>query len=98
MQARPASLSAGGLIGSPATMPAETASLLLGIAGAGTMGAGIAAAARAAGVPALLHDPDPAARDRVPDADWAAALADLAPCDVVVEAAPESLDVKRALF
>src|SRR5215204_6555829 len=84
---------------SPASRrPAETASLLLGIAGAGTMGVGIAAAARAAGLPVRLHDPDPAARERVADVEWAAALADLAPCDVVIEAAPESLDVKHALF
>ena len=32
----------------------------LGIAGAGTMGAGIAAAARDAGLRVVLHDPDPA--------------------------------------
>jgi 3-hydroxybutyryl-CoA dehydrogenase len=62
------------------------------------MGAGIAATAQAAGVPVLLHDPDPAARERAPDVDWAADLGELAPCDVVIEAAPESLDVKRALF
>src|SRR5215204_3177320 len=77
---------------------AETASLSLGIAGAGTMGAGIAETARAARVPVRLHDPDPAARERAPGVEWAATLADLAPCDVVIEAAPESLDVKRALF
>jgi 3-hydroxybutyryl-CoA dehydrogenase len=62
------------------------------------MGAGIAATARDAGVAVLLHDPDPAAQGRVEGVEWAAALADLAPCDVVIEAAPEPLDVKRALF
>jgi 3-hydroxybutyryl-CoA dehydrogenase len=71
---------------------------VLGIVGAGTMGAGIAATARDAGVPVLVHDPDPAARSRLEGVPWADALADLAPCDVVIEAAPEQLDVKRALF
>ena len=70
----------------------------LGIAGAGTMGAGIATTARDAGLRVLLHDPDPAARDRVEGVEWAPALEDLAPCGVVIEAAPEQLDVKRALF
>src|SRR5215213_8021400 len=54
----------------------------LGIAGAGTMGAGIATAARDAGLQVVLHDPD----------------ASLAGCDVVVEAAPEVLEIKRRLF
>src|SRR5918994_1623964 len=67
--------------------PITYAPLRLGIAGAGTMGAGIAATAQAAGVPVLLHDPDPAARERAPDLDWAARIGDLAPCDVVIEAA-----------
>jgi 3-hydroxybutyryl-CoA dehydrogenase len=62
------------------------------------MGAGIAATARDAGVDVLIHDPDPAARSRVDGVPWAETLADLAPCDVVIEAAPERLDVKRALF
>ena len=70
----------------------------LGIAGAGTMGAGIAAAARDAGLRVVLHDPDPAARERVDGVEWGAALGDLAPCGVVIEAAPEDLAVKRALF
>ena len=70
----------------------------LGIAGAGTMGAGIAATARDAGLNVLLHDPDPAAEGRVDGVQWAATPADLAPCDVVIEAAPEGLEVKRALF
>src|SRR5918998_3538119 len=70
----------------------------LGIAGAGTMGAGIAAAARDAGVDVVLHDPDPAARGRVEGVAWAEGLEGLAGCDVVVEAAPEDLGVKQALF
>jgi 3-hydroxybutyryl-CoA dehydrogenase len=70
----------------------------LGIAGAGTMGAGIAAAARDAGVDVVLHDPDPAARGRVEGVAWAEGLEGLAGCDVVVEAAPEDLAVKRRLF
>jgi 3-hydroxybutyryl-CoA dehydrogenase len=71
---------------------------MLGVAGAGTMGAGIAATAREAGVPVRVHDPDPEARGRVEGVEWAPELADLAPCDVVIEAAPESLEVKRAVF
>src|SRR5215218_9711451 len=62
------------------------------------MGAGIAATAQDAGLRVLVHDPDPAARERTADVEWAAELAGLAPCDVVIEAVPESLDVKRALF
>ena len=72
--------------------------MIVGVAGAGTMGAGIAATARDAGLRVLLHDPDPAARDRVEGVEWAAEPGGLAPCDVVIEAAPEVLEVKRALF
>jgi 3-hydroxybutyryl-CoA dehydrogenase len=62
------------------------------------MGAGIAAAARDAGLRVVVHDPDPAAAGRVEGVEWAAELGGLAGCDVVIEAAPEVLDVKRALF
>src|ERR1700755_1970708 len=62
------------------------------------MGAGIAATARDAGLPVLVHDPDPAAQGRVEGIEWAGALAELAPCDLVIEAAPESLEGKRAIF
>jgi 3-hydroxybutyryl-CoA dehydrogenase len=62
------------------------------------MGAGIAATARDGGLEVVLHDPDPAARHRVEGVTWAAELAELALCDVVIEAAPEQLEVKRALF
>jgi 3-hydroxybutyryl-CoA dehydrogenase len=70
----------------------------LGIAGAGTMGAGIAAAAREAGLRVLLHDPDPAARGRVDGVEWAATPEELAPCGLVIEAAPEELALKRGLL
>ena len=71
---------------------------LLGIVGAGTMGAGIAETARDAGLDVVLHDPDPAARGRVEGVTWAEDLGGLASCGLVIEAAPESLEVKRALF
>ena len=62
------------------------------------MGAGIAATARDAGLDVLLHDPDPRRAGASTASTWAPELADLAPCDVVIEAAPERLEVKRALF
>jgi 3-hydroxybutyryl-CoA dehydrogenase len=62
------------------------------------MGAGIATAARDAGLDVVLHDPEPAAQGRVEGVAWAAELAGLAGCDIVVEAAPEALDLKRELF
>ena len=96
----------------------------IGVAGAGTMGAGIAQLACLGGARTLLHDPVPEAlerglrsiRDRIAreaargrvseeDASGAAArltgapsLADLGPCELVIEAAPESLELKRSLF
>jgi len=92
---------------------------VIGVVGAGTMGAGIAQLAAAAGARTLLHDPVPEARDRglrqVADGleRWrakerlerepgevaaAAELADLSPAGLVIEAAPERLDLKRELF
>jgi 3-hydroxybutyryl-CoA dehydrogenase len=97
---------------------------VVGVVGAGTMGAGIAQLAALAGARTLLHDPDDAALERGVEAihanidkgaekgrwtpDDAAgahprlepvpALEALAPCDVVIEAAPERLDLKRELF
>ena len=62
------------------------------------MGAGIATAARDAGLRVGLHDPDPARAGRVEGVEWAAEPAGLAGCDVVIEAAPEVLEIKRALF
>ncbi len=84
----------------------------VGVVGAGTMGAGIAQLAAQAGAETLLHDPiadlDAAIAKIV--ARWerkgssftaplpAPELSDLAGCDVVVEAAPERLELKRELF
>ena len=96
----------------------------IGVAGAGTMGAGIAQVACLGGFETVLHDPDAdalrsgeeklraalakgAERGRWSEADADAAsvrlqaaesLDGLADCDVVIEAAPESLEVKRELF
>lgn len=68
----------------------------VGVVGAGTMGAGIATLAREAGYACLVYDPDPEARATVPDA--VEEVAGLAACDLVVEAAPEDLTLKRRLF
>jgi 3-hydroxybutyryl-CoA dehydrogenase len=96
----------------------------VGVAGAGTMGAGIAQVACLGRFDTYLHDPDPAAlaagEQRLRDdllsgverghwsrgeADAASArlravrrLEDLGRCDLVVEAAPEDLQLKRGLF
>jgi 3-hydroxybutyryl-CoA dehydrogenase len=96
----------------------------VGVAGAGTMGAGIAQIAALGGFETRLQDPDAealergaervrealakgAARGRWSEPEAEAAIERLRPveslhgfagCDVVVEAAPESLDVKRELF
>ena len=96
----------------------------IGVAGAGTMGAGIAQLACLAGFETLLHDPDPEALERgceklraglergVERGHWsegeasraaarlvaAAGLDELAPCRLVIEAAPEDLALKRSLF
>src|SRR5437660_203668 len=96
----------------------------IGVAGAGTMGCGIAQLACLAGARTLLHDPIASALERgleqikghlargadrgrwSPD-DAAAAverlepapsLEDLAPCGLVIEAAPERLELKHQLF
>jgi 3-hydroxybutyryl-CoA dehydrogenase len=97
---------------------------VIGVAGAGTMGAGIAQLACMSGARTLVHDPLPealdqglesiraqlqrgAARGRWSEDDAsaagarlepAAALDDLGPCELVIEAAPESLELKRSLF
>ncbi len=96
--------------------PAE----VIGVVGAGTMGAGIAQLACVSGARTLLHDPDgdalasglesirtrlerEVAKGRL-DAgaagplEAAPALSDLAPCELVIEAAPESLELKHSLF
>jgi 3-hydroxybutyryl-CoA dehydrogenase len=94
--------------------------VILGVVGAGTMGAGIAQLGCAAGMRTVLHDPLPGAveageqRVRAGLERWAAkgrvdagaaellettsALDGLAPCELVIEAAPERADLKRELF
>lgn len=106
-------------------MTAATPPRVIGVVGAGTMGAGIAqVAAQAAGADTLLHDPADGATEaalrRISDAlergvgrgRWSAedaaaargrlraapALGDLAACDLVIEAAPEQLEVKHDLM
>jgi 3-hydroxybutyryl-CoA dehydrogenase len=93
---------------------------VLGVVGAGTMGAGIAQLGAAAGMRTLLHDPVPEALDRGAGsvrrglAKWiekgrieetaaellepVSNLDDLAPCELVIEAAPERAELKRDLF
>jgi 3-hydroxyacyl-CoA dehydrogenase len=71
----------------------------IGVVGAGTMGAGIAALAAEASLHTLLYDPDPDALARAPDGvEPVRDLKALAPCGLVIEAAPEDLELKRALF
>jgi 3-hydroxybutyryl-CoA dehydrogenase len=96
----------------------------IGVAGAGTMGAGIAQLAALAGARTLLYDLLPEAleravqqieghldrgaeRGRYSSEEAAAAAArlervasldDLAPCELVIEAAPERIEAKRELF
>jgi 3-hydroxybutyryl-CoA dehydrogenase len=102
----------------------SAAARTIGVAGAGTMGAGIAQLACLSGARTLLHDPVPEAleaglerirghltrgaeRGRLTpgEASGAAArleaapaLEDLSPCELVIEAAPERLELKRELF
>jgi 3-hydroxybutyryl-CoA dehydrogenase len=98
---------------------------VIGVVGAGTMGAGIAQlACQAAGVRTLLHDPIPEAlrrgveaieahlqrgveRERLTPEEANASLERLEPrdsleafsaCELVIEAAPESLVLKHELF
>ncbi|MGA2010662.1 MAG: 3-hydroxyacyl-CoA dehydrogenase NAD-binding domain-containing protein [Solirubrobacteraceae bacterium] len=103
---------------------AGTAPTVLGVAGAGTMGAGIAQLGCVAGITTLLHDPDrdalargrerierqlergvqrgrltaAAARDARERLVAAADLDELSSCELVIEAAPERAEIKRALF
>jgi len=83
--------------------------MIVGVLGAGTMGAGIAQLAAASGARTLVHDPDAdalergleRARKRLDDeasVEPAAELSALADADIVIEAAPESLELKRELF
>jgi 3-hydroxybutyryl-CoA dehydrogenase len=93
---------------------------ILGVVGAGTMGAGIAQLGAAAGMRTLLHDPVPEALERGTESarrgldKWAergrideeaaallepvSSLDELAPCELVIEAAPERAELKRDLF
>ena len=71
----------------------------VGVVGAGTMGAGIAALAAEASLRTLLYDPDPAALERAPaGVEPVRDLKALATCGLVIEAAPEDLELKRELF
>jgi 3-hydroxybutyryl-CoA dehydrogenase len=105
-------------------MAAERGVERVGVAGAGTMGAGIAQVACLAGFETRLQDLDAEAlrsgeervrgalakgaeRGRWSEADAEAAagrlrpvesLDDFAGCEVIIEAAPESLEIKRELF
>jgi 3-hydroxybutyryl-CoA dehydrogenase len=97
---------------------------VIGVLGAGTMGAGIAQLACRSGAQALLHDPIPEALERgiesaraglqkeaargrlTPQEAQAAAerlapvddLGAFAPCELVIEAVPERLDLKHELY
>jgi len=63
------------------------------------MGAGIAALAVEASLQTLLYDPDPDALERAPHGTTPVRdLVRLAECGLVIEAAPEDLELKRALF
>ncbi|MBV9197012.1 MAG: hypothetical protein JO168_22985 [Solirubrobacterales bacterium] len=105
-------------------MTAGGAPATIGVAGAGTMGAGIAQLSCLSGARTLLHDPVPEALERglerireqlergarrgrwseevaaaaIGRLESAAGLEALAPCELVIEAAPERLELKRALF
>jgi 3-hydroxybutyryl-CoA dehydrogenase len=100
------------------------AASVIGVLGAGTMGAGIAQLAARSGARTLLHDPIPqalargverigdglgreAAKGRLSEEQARAALerlqavedlSALAPCELVIEAAPESLQLKHELY
>jgi 3-hydroxybutyryl-CoA dehydrogenase len=97
---------------------------VIGVLGAGTMGAGIAQLAARAGARTLLHDPvaealaggvqkledglaKEAAKGRLSEEQASAAaarlepvaeLTALAPCELVIEAAPERLELKHELY
>ncbi|HEX7298240.1 MAG TPA: 3-hydroxyacyl-CoA dehydrogenase NAD-binding domain-containing protein [Solirubrobacteraceae bacterium] len=92
---------------------------VIGVVGAGTMGAGIAQLAAAAGARTLLHDPVPEALERglalvaegmerwrekgrltqeAAAVEPAPELGGLAGAGLVIEAAPERLELKRELF
>jgi 3-hydroxybutyryl-CoA dehydrogenase len=63
----------------------------LGVVGGGTMGAGIAELAAQAGIEVQVYDPDESVGGSTD-------ISDLRGCTMVVEAAPERLELKRELF
>ena len=76
---------------------------MLGVVGAGTMGAGIAQLGASSGQETVLIDADGDAVARAIEEIGrgvrpGGGVADLAGCDVVVEAVPERLDLKQRLF
>ncbi len=101
-----------------------SAARVIGVLGAGTMGAGIAQLAARSGARTILHDPIPealargveklkdgfhkdAARERLSAEEAQAAierlepvgeLAAFAPCELVIEAVPERIDLKHELY
>ncbi len=101
-----------------------TPAAVIGVVGAGTMGAGIAQLAVRCGATTILHDPLPealqaggprvlaglqkeAAKGRLSEEELQAAaerlqlaetLEALAPCELVIEAAPERVELKRELY
>jgi 3-hydroxybutyryl-CoA dehydrogenase len=104
--------------------PSGDAPAVLGVAGAGTMGSGIAQLGCVAGMQTLLHDPDAEAlergiarilrqlerevsKGRMPAEDAerakgqlrpASTLEELAGCEIIIEAAPERVELKHQLF
>jgi len=108
----------------PASAGATDLDLIVGVAGAGTMGAGIAQVAAWAGHRVIVYDIAPefvrrgldgvakmlirgAEKGRHPRDEADAAIerlvpstdfSDFAPCGLVIEAAPERLDLKREMF
>jgi 3-hydroxybutyryl-CoA dehydrogenase len=101
-----------------------SAARVIGVLGAGTMGAGIAQLAARSGARTILHDPIPealtrgveklkdgfhkdAARERLSAEEAQAGierlepvgeLAAFAPCELVIEAVPERIDLKHDLY
>jgi len=74
----------------------------VGVAGAGTMGAALVRAFARAGYATKVIDAKPELARRVADetdgADVASSFAEIAACDLVIDAVFEDMDVKRAFF
>jgi len=96
-------------VGNAQPLPLAT----VGVVGAGTMGAGIAAAFAASGLPVLIYEAAPEARERGavavraaladlsrPEADvrFVGSIYKLADCDLIVEAVFEDIGVKTAVM